>query len=280
MIETSRLTKERIASYLMRGKRFDNRSEDEFREIKVEVKLSNKAEGSAKVNIGKTEVWVGVKMDVGEPYPDSPDKGNLIVTAELLPLSHYKYEYGPPKFDAIELGRLVDRGIRESKYIDFSKLCIKEGEKVWNIYIDIYSINDDGNLLDAAFIGTLASLKSAMIPHYNEKEEKVDYEKPAKEKLPLTERTPLNYSIYKIGERLLLDPVPEEEAASEGKLVLAVVNDKPLKICSMQKGEKMEISIEKFEEMMEFVEKHHKNFFPKVMKIIDDAIKKRDKEKV
>ena len=275
MIESSNLTKDRITSYLMEGKRFDDRAEDEFRDVQVEVNLSNKAEGSAKVKIGNTEVWVGVKMGIGEPYPDSPDDGNLMVTAELLPLSSSKYEYGPPKFDAIELGRLVDRGIRESKYIDFSKLVIKKGEKVWQIFIDIYSINDDGNLLDASFIGALAALKSASIPHYDEKEEKIDYDKPAKDKLPLTDRIPFNYSIYKIGDKLLLDPTPEEEAASEGKLVLAVVNDKPLKICSMQKGDTMEISLEKFEEMMELIENHHKTFFPKVMKIIDDAIKKK-----
>jgi len=200
-----------------------------------------------------------------------------MVTAELLPLSHNKYEYGPPKFDAIELGRLVDRGIRESKYIDLSKLVIKAGEKVWNIFIDVYSINDDGNLLDAAFIGALAALKSASIPHYDEKEEKIDYDKPSKDKLPLTDKVPFNYSINKIGDKLLLDPSPEEESASEGKLVIAVVNDKPLRICSMQKGNTMEISIEKFEEMMELIENHHKTFFPKVMKIIDDAIKNNKK---
>ena len=277
MIGTSRLTEERIFTYLMQGKRFDNRDFDEFRDIEIETHLSNKSEGSAKVKIGKTEVWVGVKMDIGEPYPDSLDKGNLMVTAELLPLSNAKYEYGPPKFDAIELGRLVDRGIRESKFIDFSKLVIKEGEKVWNIFIDIYSINDDGNLLDAAFIGALAALKSAVMPYYDEKEEKIDYNKESSKKIPLTDRVPLNYSIYKIGEKIFLDPTPEEEAASEGKLVLAVINENPIKICSMQKGNTMEISLDKFEEMMRIVENHHKTFFPKIMKLIDEAIKKKSK---
>ena len=193
MIETSTLTKSAISEYISKGKRFDKRQLSEFRNLSIDLALSKKAEGGAKVKLGKTEVWVGVKMEIAEPYPDSPDKGNLMVTAELLPLSSSKYEYGPPKFNAIEIGRLVDRGIRESKFIDFEKLCIKEGEKVWAVIIDIYSINDDGNLLDAAFIGALAALKSAKMPFYDEKKEKIDYEAESKKKIPLTKNNPINW---------------------------------------------------------------------------------------
>ena len=37
---------------------------------------------------------------------------------------------------------------------------------------DIYSINDDGNLLDAANLGAIAALKTAKMPKYDSKEEK------------------------------------------------------------------------------------------------------------
>lgn len=276
MIETSNLTKNRIAEYLSHGNRFDNRKADEFREIIIESGLSKKAEGSARVKIGKTEVWVGVKMEVTEPYPDSPDKGNLMLTAELLPMSNAKYEYGPPKFEAIELGRLVDRGIRESKYVDFEKLCIKEGEKVWGIMIDIYSINDDGNLLDAAFIGALAALREARIPHYDEKEEKIDYEKPAKEKLPLNEdNMPINFSVYQIEDVIFFDPTIEEEAAAKGRLILAMIPGNPPKICSMQKGDTLQVSHETFVEMLDFVDKKYKTFYSQINKLVDEAVKKK-----
>src|SRR3989344_5460010 len=185
-METSRLTAERIREYLSQGMRFDGRKPEEFREISIEGDVSNKAEGSARVRLGKTEVVVGVKMGVAAPYPDSPNAGNLMVTAELLPLSSSRHESGPPKFSAIELGRLVDRAIRESKFIDFEKLCITEGEKVWAVFIDIYSINDDGNLVDASCIGAVAALKVAKMPKYDEESEKVIYE-PTDEKIPLTQ---------------------------------------------------------------------------------------------
>ncbi|MEK6874080.1 MAG: RNA-binding protein [Nanoarchaeota archaeon] len=274
MIEESNLTTKRIHEYLEHGHRFDKRNPDEYREITVECGISKKSEGSAKVKIGKTEVWVGVKMETAEPYPDSPDKGNLMVTAELSPLSHQKYEYGPPKFDAIELGRLVDRGLRESKFIDLSKLCIEKGEKVWQIFVDVYSINDDGNLLDAAFIAAVAALKDAKIPFYDKKEEKIDYEKPSKEKLPLTENEPFNFSVFLIGDKFIIDPIQDEESASDGRLVLAVTPTKPISICSMQKSGEFEISEEKFSEMLDFVEKIYKTIFPKVQKLIESSIKK------
>lgn len=272
MIDQSNLTNERIKEYLAEGKRFDGRKIDEFRDIEIELGVSNKAEGSAKVKLGKTEAWVGVKMLLGEPYPDSPNSGNLMVTSELTPLSHEKYEYGPPRFPAIELGRLVDRGIRESKFIDFDKLCIKKGEKVWTVFIDVYSINDDGNMLDCAFIGALAALKSAKVPFYDEKEDKIDYYKESKEKLPLTDNMPLNFSIHKIGDKILLDPDMDEENASDGRLVLAAIPGKP-GICSMQKGSNMDLSLEEFASMLDLAEKKYDSFFKELNDKIDKAIK-------
>ena len=55
------------------------------------------------------------------------------------------------------LSRVSDRGIRESGMIDVSELCIKEGELVYSVYIDVAVINEDGNLFDAvAYAGTTA----------------------------------------------------------------------------------------------------------------------------
>ena len=166
--KTSSLTGERIKKYLQEGKRFDGRKLEEFRDLTIETGVSKNAEGSARVKLGNTEVLVGVKLGVGTPYPDSPNKGNLMTTAELLPLSSPRFESGPPNINSIELARVTDRGIRESKCIDFKKLCIKEGEKVWILLIDICPINDDGNLRDAAALGAIAALKDLKFPKYDE----------------------------------------------------------------------------------------------------------------
>ena len=94
-------------------RRLDGRKLADYREISVETGVVRSAEGSARVKIGGTEVIAGIKMEVMEPYPDAPDQGSIMVGAELLPLSSPDFELGPPSIEAVELARIVDRGIRE-----------------------------------------------------------------------------------------------------------------------------------------------------------------------
>ncbi|MBU0894890.1 MAG: exosome complex protein Rrp42 [Nanoarchaeota archaeon] len=260
-METSELTEKRIKKYLSEGKRFDNRTPEQFRDIKIETGISKNAEGSAKVKIGNTEVLVGIKMNVGEPYPDSPDKGNLMVTAELLPLSSPRFENGPPKFPAIELGRVLDRLVRESKFIDVEKLCIKKGEKVWTVFIDVYSINDDGNIMDAAGLGIIAALKTAKIPKYDEKEEKVLYGELTDNNIPLAKHTPISITYHKIGDNFIVDPTREEEDISEARITIGSYDES---ISSMQKGNSALLSIEEFNKVLDMNEKVYKDIFKKI----------------
>jgi len=265
-METSVLTGNRIREFLREGKRFDNREPDEFRNIVIETGISSKAEGSARVKIGKTEVLVGVKMDVAEPYPDSPDKGNLMVTAELLPLSSKRFESGPPKFPAIELGRLIDRFIRESKFIDFKKLCIKKGEKVWSIFIDIYSINDDGNLLDCAGFGAICALKMAKIPKYDAKNEKVLFGEWSDKKIPISGDVPISITTHKVGETMIVDPTREEEDVSEARITIG--GTQAGVISSIQKGNSKELSVEETNKILDLSENVRKKIFSKIEKAL------------
>ncbi len=259
MIKTPELTGNRIKEYLEQGKRFDGRKPEDFREIIIETGVSQKAEGSARVKIGKTEVLVGIKMDTGTPYPDSPDKGNMMVTAELLPLSSPRFEYGPPRFPAIELGRLTDRAIRESKFIELDKLCIEKGEKVWTVFIDVYTINDDGNLLDAAGIAAIAALKDAKIPKYDEKEEKVLYGELTNKALPLAKILPVTVTAHKIGNNFVVDPTREEEDVSESMMTVGATAEGI--ISSMQKGKSKALKIEDFTTLLNLTEKARKQVF-------------------
>ena len=266
-METSRLTGKRIKEYLSQGKRFDGRGLEEFRKIVIEKNISKKAEGSARIRIGNTDVVVGVKLDVSEPYPDSPNKGNLMVTTELLPLSSGRFESGPPRFPAIELGRLIDRGIRESKFIELEKLCIKEGEKVWSVFIDIYPLNDDGNLIDAAGIGAIIALKTARFPKYDEKTERVVYGEFTDKKIPLAKDIPIIITSYKMGESLIVDPTLEEEDVGDVRITIGgSVNGS---IFSLQKGNSKEISIEEMSKILDFSEKARKKVFSEIEKYLN-----------
>ena len=129
------INKETIRELAGQNQRLDGRKLDEYRQpITIETNISWTAEGSAKVQIGKTVVLAGVKMSLDKPYNDTPEEGGIMVNAELLPLSSPEYEPGPPGIKAVELARVIDRGIREAKAIDMKQLCVKPRESVVRHY--------------------------------------------------------------------------------------------------------------------------------------------------
>lgn len=241
--------KSHLKEMIEKDLRADRRKLDEYRKIKIEYGVSTSAEGSARVTMGETVVIAGVKMDLGEPFPDTPEDGVLMVNAELLPLSSPDFESGPPRIESIELARVVDRGIRESMVIDTKKLCVKKGEKVWMIFLDIYPINSDGNLFDAASLAAIAALKDTKMPFV--KDDKVDYKKKTTKSLQLS-GLPVECTVHIIGDKLIIDPTNEEELISEARLTVATI-DKSL--CAMQKGGSRELDETEIESMIDLAVK-------------------------
>lgn len=245
------IIKQHMISLFEKGVRQDGRKFDEIRDVSIEYGVSSKsAEGSAKVKIGETEVIAGIKLDIGEPFPDSLDQGTITVNAELLPLASPDFEAGPPGVDAVELSRVVDRAIRESKMLDFHKLCIKEGEKVWLVFIDIYPLNDDGNLFDAAALASIAALKDARFPSFDG--EKIDYKTRTNKSLPLNDFA-LSCTIRKTKNVIFVDPDLQEDKLSDARLTVAFTKKGDL--CALQKGGDSALLAEETIQMIDLAKK-------------------------
>ena len=242
-----------IINYLKKNTRYDGRKKEDYRKISVETGLIKSAEGSAKVIMGDTEVIAGVKFEVGEPYPDSPDAGTMMVNVELLPISNPEFEAGPPKIQSIELARVVDRGVRESGAIDYKKLCIKEGELVWTVIVDITPINAAGNLFDASALATLLAIKDTKMPELEGN--KINYKKLTKQKLPMTSE-PISVTVLKIGEHYVVDPIEDEEEVLDARLTVAVTKDDT--ICAMQKGGENPLTVKDIDGMIDLATKKAK----------------------
>jgi len=231
-----------------KDKRVDGRKLLEYRKpIKIEYGVSKNAEGSAAVTIGNTRVICGVKMEVGEPYPDRPDEGTMIVTSEFAALASPEFEPGAPGEKSIELARIVDRGIRESGAIDVKKLCIKEGEKVWLVFVDIYIQNHDGNLIDAAALAAIAALMNSKFPKLNE-DGSVDYKEHTDTPLPVVKK-PVACTIYKIRDKLFIDTTIDEENISDARIT--ITSDEEGVINAIQKGGPKGMSPEEIEKCAE-----------------------------
>lgn len=223
-----------LFNLILKGERDDGRAFDEFRDISIETGVINTAEGSALVKLGDTQVLVGIKVQPGEPFPDTPDKGVIIINAELIPMASPEFEAGPPREGAIEVARVVDRGIRESKSLDLEKLCIIEGEKVWIIFIDIHVLNNDGNILDAAAVGGIAALLTTTLPASR-------YDLGEDSPLPVRD-IPVAVTAIEFGEEILLDP-----SLDEGQIAgtsLTIITNTDGSISGMQKSGTEPLTIE------------------------------------
>src|SRR5256885_15007784 len=110
--------REHIARLAASGKRTDGRRFDEPRPLVIQKNYIKNAEGSARVQLGNTDVLGGVKIDVGEPYRDTPNQGVLSTSAELIPLASPTFELGPPSPTAIEIARAEDAGSPGQKTVN------------------------------------------------------------------------------------------------------------------------------------------------------------------
>jgi exosome complex component RRP42 len=228
----AKLEQRTVVDLISKGKRLDERGALDYRPLTITLGIIEKANGSAQVYLGNTKVVVGIKVETGTPFPDTPDEGILTVNAEFVPMASPTFEAGPPDENSIELARVVDRGIRESKAIDLSRLCIAPGKKVFMVFVDVYVLDHDGNLIDAAAMAALGALVDAKMRAFEVKDGEPVYKD---EIVPLPMRNyPIAITATKIGGSIILDPSLEEEQVMACRLT--ITTDKDDRVCAMQKG--------------------------------------------
>lgn len=233
-----KLKQEVMKKMIEQGVRIDNRGGlNDYRALSIRVGgVVKTADGSSLVSLGNTKVMAGVKVEIGKPFEDTPDEGALIVNLEIAPTASPDVEPGPPDENAIEVARVVDRAIRHSGFLNFKSLSIVTGKHAWFLWVDVYVLNHDGNLVDASTIAAVTALMNTALP-------KVELD-PAGNILridrggsrsPLSlnmDKLPLTITHVKIGNFLLVDPIREEEDLSDGAYITGVAGGS---IVSIQK---------------------------------------------
>ncbi|AEB96081.1 MULTISPECIES: exosome complex protein Rrp42 [Metallosphaera] len=219
------IKKESIISLLERGSRNDGRKFNDYRPLSITLGYAKKADGSALVKLGDTTVLAGVKIEEDEPYSDTPNQGNLVVNAELLPLAYETFEPGPPDENAIELSRVVDRSLRDSKAVDLSALVIEPGKRVWTVWVDISVLDYGGNILDACTLSAVAALYDTKLPRIVNDNGTINIVKEDKT-TPFPIRYPVaTVTIAKLGKFLVVDPDLEEEGIMDAKISFSYIPD-------------------------------------------------------
>jgi len=217
----------------LENKRFDNREMLESRTLEIKRGVMKSADGSAWVKLGNTEIIAGVKFAIGTPYPDSPDEGSLVLNLEMSGIASADIDTGPPSIDAMEYGRIVDRVIRSSDCINFKDLNIVTGEKSFIVYVDCYTLNADGNLIDAGQYAAMAALLDTKIPKLDENNNILNKEYSDKKLNIDFDKIAISFTFWKSKDKLIADATEVEDLAGDTRFSVGVCGNN---IVSYHKG--------------------------------------------
>jgi exosome complex RNA-binding protein Rrp42 (RNase PH superfamily) len=161
------------------------------------------------------------------PFADRHSEGSLRFAVDLSPMASPAFDPARPGELAVELGRLVERGLRESRAVDLEALCVQAGRRVWALRVDLAVLDHGGNLADACGLAALAALCAFRRPDATvDPGAGVTVHPPwEREPLPLTIHhlpLPVTFALFDAGDALAADPSLREEAAAEGSFTVTV----------------------------------------------------------
>ncbi|KAL0714885.1 hypothetical protein Bca4012_021864 [Brassica carinata] len=217
--------------------RVDGRGLYDYRKLTIKF---GKEYGSSEVQLGHTHVMGFVTAQLVQPYKDRPNEGSLSIFTEFSPMADPSFEPGRPGESAVELGRIIDRGLRESRAVDTESLCVLAGKKVWSVRIDLHILDNGGNLVDAANIAALAALMTFRRPDCTvggeNGQEVIIHSLEEREPLPLIiHHLPIafTFGFFNKGNIVVMDPSYIEEEVMCGRMTVTVNANGD--ICAIQK---------------------------------------------
>ncbi|XP_073142529.1 uncharacterized protein [Henckelia pumila] len=233
--------------HLLESIRSDGRPLGRARDTTVVLGAAASADGSAMVKIGCTTMLAAIKLEVMTPSMDSPDEGCIAIDYHMPPICSPLVRPGRPAELAPMLSKQLSDNILSSGMIDLKELCLVKGKAAWMAYLDVYCLDADGALFDAALLSAVAALSHLQIPavalNDNGRIVVVSEENAGsrKEKEPINKekrKLRLSTSIFSLTciihkNYILADPTSEEESIME--TYLTVVLDSSFQLVSLNK---------------------------------------------
>ncbi|KYR00615.1 putative exosome complex exonuclease [Tieghemostelium lacteum] len=224
-----------VLESLDKSQRIDGRGMFDIRGIEITF---GKSYGMVEVQLGKTRVYTAITYEIVEPKPERPNEGFYIFNTNISPMSNVLVDPSRPNQSSeSELGRIIEKGLKESRAIDTEALCIISGSKVWSIKVSIHVLDDCGNILDCASISVITALV-----HFRKPDITVIGNEATVH--PMDEREPVPLSIHHSpisitfgffpNNVMVVDPYTKEESVMDGKISFLVNIHK--EICGIQKS--------------------------------------------
>ncbi|CAN8241046.1 unnamed protein product [Cochlearia groenlandica] len=150
--------------HLSESLRPDGRPLCKARDTIVNLGLVSSADGSALAKIGSTTMLAAIRMEVMTPSTDSPDQGCIAIEFHMPPICSPTVRPGRPADDAPVISKRLSDTILSCGMIDLKELCLVSGKAAWMGYLDIYCLDADGSLFDAALLSAVAAFTNLQIP--------------------------------------------------------------------------------------------------------------------
>ncbi|GAB2221597.1 hypothetical protein Droror1_Dr00012782 [Drosera rotundifolia] len=221
---------------LAKSIRPDARQLNKARDATLALGAVASADGSALAKIGGTSMLAAVKMEVMSPTLESPDEGNIAIEFHMPPICSPLVRPGRPAEAAPVISKQLSDTLLSSGSVDLKELCLVHGKTAWMVYLDIYCLNADGALFDAALLSAVGALSHLQIPvvslndegrvvivSEDEKEGKLETEpiNKGKGKLNLT-NIPFSLTCILHKNFVLPDPTADEESLIETSLTVVL----------------------------------------------------------
>ncbi|CAI5731935.1 unnamed protein product [Peronospora destructor] len=193
--------------------RTDARTIEALRTVQLQTNVIQTAASSSLVKLGKTSVLTAIKLAVGTPAVPTPDQGEIAIQVHLSPLCSNRFTVGRLSEEAQSIGSQLTRIVIGSRVVEMEKLSIVTGQSAWKLMVDVYCVDHDGNVLDAALTSIMAALKTLKLPatSVNEADNVVSI-------VPNEDATPLRMehcayatSFAVVDDTVLIDPTSDEE---------------------------------------------------------------------
>lgn len=233
--------------HLLESIRPDGRPLRKARDTTVALGAVTSANGSALAKIGCTTMLAAIKLEVMTPAVESPDEGCIAIDFHMPPICSPIVRPGRPAEVAPVVAKQLSDTILSSGMVGLKELSLVSGKAAWMAYLDIYCLDADGSLFDAALLSAVAALSHLQIPIVSLNEEgrvvlcseDSEGEKFAKvpvnkEKRKLTLNTiPFSLTCVLHKNYILADPTAEEESIMD--TLLTVVLDSSSQLVSLYK---------------------------------------------
>ncbi|KAE8684053.1 hypothetical protein F3Y22_tig00111157pilonHSYRG00058 [Hibiscus syriacus] len=241
--------------HLLESIRPDARPLGRARDTTIALGAVASANGSALAKIGSTTMLAAIKMEVMTPSMETPDEGCIAIDFHMPPICSPIVRPGRPAEAApVVAKQLSDTILRHANLFPrlfiaaemhpILELSLVSGKAAWMAYLDIYCLDADGALYDAALLAAVAAFSHLEIPVVSLND---DGKIVLSEEQGLSDNDPVNKEKRKVNlgsipfsltcilhkNYILADPTAEEESIMETSVT--VVLDTSSQLISLYK---------------------------------------------